>query len=67
VALVVCRAFALVASGLLVLPAHQTENAIQAIRAMLKTKAAVLTTSLLNARLGLNAMRCFGDSFDDRV
>ena len=34
---------------------------IQTIKAMLRTKAAVLATSLLKARFGLNAMRHFRD------
>ena len=38
---------------------HQTENTIQTNRAMLRTKALVLTTSLLRARF---AMRHFGGS-----
>jgi hypothetical protein len=34
----------------------KTENAIQTIRTMLKTKAAVLSKRLLKARFRLNAM-----------
>jgi hypothetical protein len=44
---------------------HQTENTIQAIRAMLRTKAVVLTTSLLRARFAMGHFwRQSCDSFD---
>jgi hypothetical protein len=55
------------------LAGHQTANTIQPSRAMLKTKPAVLTTSLSRARLGLNAMRhgwwqpCGGVDLDQAV